>query len=255
MARVTSCGQCGAPHRPPHGVTRFRCDFCGTQNLLEDRPDYEELVSAAGASRSRAEAVLRRELLARGLEGWQSELSPPRWLPLWQAISRDGEEQVFAADPDGGPLDARLGLPAVPLISRDDERADELELPEAAPVDAQAAEQASRSLFADTDFEPRVLRLLWLRVFDVTVRSSREERRGLYVAGTHRIFLPGRDHSAVTGPLRPHALGHYGGFLLGGLLLIAVVPGPWARAVALLTWAAATLVFERWWRRSRPEAP
>lgn len=255
MARVTSCGQCGAPHRPPHGVTRFRCDFCGTQNLSEDRPDYEELVSAAPVSQARAEAVVRREMLARGLEGWQSELSPPRWLPLWQAISRDGEEEVFAADPDGGPLDARLGLPAVPLVSRDDERAAALELPEAAPVDARAAEQASRSLFADTDFEPRVLRLLWLRVFDVSVRSPREERRGLFVAGTHRLFLPGNARPAVAGPLRPHSIGHYAVFLTGGLILVAVVPGALGRAVAISAWAAATLGFERWWRRIRPESP
>ena len=246
MARVVSCGQCGAPHRPPHGVTRYRCDFCGTANERDDGPDYEELVSSREFSRARAAEVLAREALARGFDPDQVTLEAPRWLALWQAVSRDGEEQLLCADPAAaGPLDARLGLPALPLTPRDADASPEMEMPESPPIDAADAAEASRALFGDSEFEPRSLRLIWLRVADLWLHTPSERQRGLYVAGAERIFVP---RVADTGPrsrLRSDLLSFYAVFLAGAVGTGLLVADPVARALGILGWAAATYLVAR----------
>ena len=104
----------------------------------------------------------------------------------------------------------------------------------------------------DSDFEPRVLRLVWLRVLDLQLRTETELLQGVHVLGTHQIHLPGGRRSRVLSPMRPRVLAHYGVFALGALLLLALVDDPLGRAVALGVWATSTWLAERHgpsWRR------
>ncbi len=190
MALLVRCSHCGAPHRSVSARERFVCDYCKGLNILHEETSLEELVCPVDPSMTRVLDTVHLHLMARGLSAPTIRLEAARRLPVWQIVSREGEEVFLpAALRDLAAVEA-LRPPALPLVSKA-EALLEGEGPPALPLEIsrEEAEKTALATFDDPEAPLEAVRLIWLPVVPLRVKTRVGEVRGLYLEGAERLLL------------------------------------------------------------------
>lgn len=204
MAVLVRCSHCGAPHRSVSARERFVCDYCKGLNILHEETSLEELICPASTPSVRILDMVRQQFLARDLPSFPAELDPPRLLPVWQIVSREGEECLVAAALRELPMVEALRPPALPLVSKaeallmgQERTALPLEIPR------EEAEATALASFDDGDALLEAVRLIWLPVVTLRVKTPAGTVRGLYLEGADRLLLEPVPSSAGDEAARP----------------------------------------------------
>ena len=230
MSRIVACHHCGAPHRPARGQTRYTCEWCGGENVHATVPRGPEILVVDGTcdpdvARKRALDLLRR----RGVEQARVAVSAVRWIACWQVVAEDGEtvERCGGAEPSR--LEAALDLPTAafrPVTDGD-------EVPDAPVVSADEILASARAIFDDPEQTIASVRLVWVPVCDLRIRTGGGDVEGLYLGGADEVVLAPLP-AAATGPERvPVRLIAWGAFAMVSLGIGTMVDDPWLRAFVL----------------------
>lgn len=237
MQGVVNCQQCGAPHRPVRGQTRFACEWCSAENSVHLEVHTEELVVLGSCdqalARARADEVLRR----RGVRNARIAARPMRWTVLWQVVSESGDEFVHCGVPDPARLETTLRMPTATLVPLDDERAPRnFDPATSASLGVTEIVAAARATFDDGDAPLRAVRCVWVPVSDLEVRVGPERTSGLYVGGSDEVVFEPMPARATDAPLQMERLAAFSLFVVGALLLGLLLPDLTTRTLALMAW-------------------
>ena len=230
MSRIVACHHCGAPHRPARGQTRYTCEWCGGENVHATEPRGPEILVVDGrcepdVARKRADDLLRR----RGVAGARVAASAAHWIACWQVVADDGETVEHCGSAEPSRLEAALDLPTAafrPVADGDG-------VPERPPVTADEVLAAARATAADPEQAVSSVRLVWMPVCDLRIRTRAGDVEGLYLGGADEVVLAPLP-AAATAPERvPARLTAWGALVMVSLGIGVVVDDPWLRAFVL----------------------
>lgn len=246
MAVLVRCNHCGAPHRVVAAGERFRCDYCRGWNVLEDSAGSEELVCPTTTRSARIKDSVLRHLHQLGLSCLSVKMEARVPLPVWQLVSQHGEELFLPAALRHEPVITSLQAPALHLVSRDDPKAQGIEMPASAlEVSQDQAEAAALASFQESDSTLQSVRLIWLSLVPLRVRFRSGSHTGFYLDGADRVLLGSLPDAAGDEALRPELALGLTGFLVLCLVLGALCRAWGTRILVLLACAGASWFFFR----------
>lgn len=230
MSRIVACHHCGAPHRPVRGQTRYTCEWCGGENVHASTHRGPEVLVIDGPCESRVARERALDLLRRrGVEGAVVAAAPARWTACWQVVGEDGESVEQCGRRDASRLEMAMGLPTAafrPVLDGDD-------VPDRPELELDEILASARAGFDDSDQSLSAVRLVWIQVCDLRVRTRDGDVEGLYVGGADDVVLAPLPAGAASPLVEPVRVARWAGFAVIAMATGALLDDPWLRAFVL----------------------